>query len=167
MDKSKLENIGNTQLFFIIKSILIQIDMDTIVRDSDIMNDSDFIGICEESGKIVGIYLDFPIDQNYLAATIKLNRNFDFSDKKPMGLLSRPEAGLYSFDIDEYRTEYVRRTYRHELTSYSKELLPSTISILENEGSFEYYDGDEIDTDYYDGDTTNVKLDKDSIRKIK
>jgi hypothetical protein len=157
MERSQLENIGNTQLFFLIKSIANEHSLSDIYRDIYIMDDNSFISACDDAGKIVGLELDFAIDHNYLAATIKLNySDFDFSTS----------AHLYRFDIDEYRIEHVRRTYSHEMTSYSKELIKSTVDSMENEGTFDYYDGDEIDVDYYDGETTDVKFDKDSIRLI-
>ena len=168
MERSQLENIGNTQLFFLIKSIANEHSLSDIYRDRDIMEDNSFISACDDAGKIVGLELEFAIDHNYLAATIKLNySDFDFSTAKPTGTLKRPEPHLYSFDIDEFRIEHVRRTYSHEMTSYSKELLKSTVDSMESEGTFDYYDGDEIDADYYDGETTDVKFDRDSVRLIK
>jgi hypothetical protein len=74
---------------------------------------------------------------------------------------------LYSFDIDEYRTEYVRISYKHEITSYLVELIKPTFTSMENDSAFDYYDGVESDRDYYDGETTDTKFDKDSIRILK
>lgn len=167
MEHSQLENFGNGELFFMIKYISNEIELSDIIRDKDIMEDSQFIDACDVSGKIVGVKLEFAIDHNYLAATIRLNRDFDFSTSKPSKILRRPEAKLFRFDVDEFRIEHVRRTYSHEMTSYSKELLKSTVDSMESEGNFDYYGGKEIDVDYYDGETTEVKLDESSIREIK
>jgi hypothetical protein len=38
--------------------------------------------------------------------------------------------------------------------------------MIDYDGSFDMYDGDEVDVDYYDGETTETKFDKDSVRKI-
>jgi hypothetical protein len=167
MEHSQLENIGNSQLFFMIKSILNEIELSDIIRDKDIMEDSQFIDTCDDSGKIVGVELEFIIDHNYLASTIKLNRDFDFSTSKPSGILVRPKAKLFKFEIDEFRVESVRRTYENELTSYSSDLVTSTVEKMRSEGSFDYYDGKEIGVDYYDGETTEVTLDKSSIKEVK
>ena len=167
MEHSQLENIGNSQLFFMIKFILNEIELSDIIRDKDIMEDSQFLDVCDDSSKIVGVELEFAIDHNYLAATIKLNRDFDFSTSKPSKNLRRPEAKLFRFEIDEFRLESVRRTYENELTSYSSDLVESTVNKMRSEGSFDYYDGKEIGVDYYDGETTEVTLDKSSIREVK
>ncbi len=167
MEHSQLENIGNTQLFFMIKSILNEIELSDIIRDKDIMEDSQFIDTCDDSGKIVGIELEFAIDHNYLASTIKLNRDFDFSTSKPSGILVRPKASLYKFHVDEFRTEYVRRTYEIGLTSYSEDLIRTTYDKMSSEGVIDYYEGKEIDVDYYDAETTEVNFDKSSVRKVK
>lgn len=169
MEKSKLENIGDVQLFFLIKNLLLEYDytLETLIKDREIMEDSSFLDSCDNACKIVGIDSEFPIDANYLAAIIRLNSDMDFDSNRPSSKFIRPEAHEYSFDIDEHRTEYVRRTYKHYLTSYSKDLVLTTAESMDSEGSLEYYEGEEIDVDYYDGETTEVRFDKDSVRLIK
>lgn len=165
MEKSKFENIGNTQLFFTLKFIVENTSSSRF--DYSDIEDSSFRSDCDNAGSIVGITgLDF-IDYNYLLSVLLLNKNFDYTTKKPEGTLVRPSVGLYSFDIDEHRTEFVRRTYTHEVESYLPELIQPMTRGMEDEGVFEYYDGRETDTDYYDGETTDVIFDKSSVRKIK
>jgi len=165
MEKSKLENIGNTQLFFLLKKVKDEYYYDKIGYGE--IEDSHFLESCDTAGGIVGLTdLNF-LDYNYINAAIILNQNFNFDSSKPDGTLVRPKPSYYSFDIDEFRTEYVRRTYTHESTSYLPELLKPMIDKMESEGVFDYYDGGESDTDYYDGETTDVKFDKNSVRKIK
>ena len=115
--------------------------------------------------KIVGIELTYE-DYNYIVATLKMNEGFDYSTKKPSDELKRPIAAVYSFDVDEHRTESVRRTYRHKMLSYDIDLLIPTAELLQGDGNFDYYEGREVDIDYYDGDTNSVEFDKDSIVKI-
>jgi hypothetical protein len=165
MEKSKFENIGNTQLFFTLKFIVENTSSSRF--DYSDIEYSSFRSDCDNASSIVGITgLDF-IDYNYLLAVLLLNKNFDYTTKKPEGTLVRPSVGLYSFDIDEHRNEYVRRTYKHEVESYLPELIQPMIRGMEDEGVFEYYEGQETDTDYYDGETTDVNFDRSSVRKIK
>jgi hypothetical protein len=160
MEKSQLEKIGNVQLFFLLKKIM-------LVLNNNIpeMNDYGFADLCDESGKIVGLELTYE-DYNYIVATLKMNEGFDYSTKKPSSELERPIAAVYSFDVDEHRTESVRRTYRHKMLSYDIDLLIPTAELLQGDGNFDYYEGREVDVDYYDGDTNSVEFDKDSIVKI-
>jgi hypothetical protein len=165
MERSKLENIGNTQLFFLLKKVKDEYYYNKIGYDE--IEDSSFLESCDTAGRIVGITdLDF-LDYNYINASLILNQDFNFDSSKPDGTLLKPKPSYYSFDIDEFRTEQVRRTYTHESTSYLPELLKPMIDKMETEGVFDYYDGGESDVDYYDGETTDVKFDKSSIRQIK
>jgi len=161
MEKSILENIGNVQLFFLLKEIM-------LVLNNNIpeMNDYGFADSCDKAGKIVGIELTYE-DYNYIVATLKMNEGFDYSTKKPSGELERPIAAVYWFDVDEHRTESVRRTYRHKMLSYDIDLLIPTAELLQGDGNFGYYDGREVDVDYYDGETNSVEFDRSSIVKIK
>ena len=163
MEKSRLENIGNVQLYFLLKSV---IDLYSGKIGNEI-GDEEFRDACDNAGKIIGLTnLDY-LDYNYINACIIINNNFDFTTPKPLGVLKRPEAGLYSFDIDEHRIENVRRTYTHEMTSYLEQLLNPMVTGMEQDGNFDYYEGRESDVDYYDGETTDIIFDKKSIRKIK
>jgi len=165
MTKSQLENMGNIQLFYFIKNIGNNYSILDIIKDSAVMEDRDFTDACYESSKIMSIDLDFPEDFNYIASVIKLNKTFDFTTQRPQGTLLRPTAKEFRFDIDESRTEYVTRTYRNHVTSYSGELVLTTIRSL-NDSGFEYWSGEMVGEDVYDGDTTEVKIDKNSIEKI-
>ena len=161
MEKSKLENIGNKQLFYLLKSFISKSNDST-----PDMEDYDLSNNCDHAAKIVGLDLNFPIDENYIVATLHLNTNYDFSTQKPSGEIKRPSVGVYKFEISEDRTEQVKRTYRHEMSSYDANLVIPTSRMAEGEGVFDYYDGDMIDEDYYDGETTDVSYDYSSVRKI-
>ena len=73
MEKSQLENIGNTQLFFLLKILLDNSDdtLEGIIYDGDIMESDSFIESCDSAGNIIGISLDYPIDQNYIVSVLK------------------------------------------------------------------------------------------------
>lgn len=165
MEKSNYENIGNAQLFFLIKLFLENLGENYLYEEINI-RDNDTFNALREASTAVGVECEFPIDINYIISTINLNKGYDFETRTPSGKLERPQASLYSFDYDEHRTEYIRRTYRHEITSYNDDIVLDTIMALDDEG-FDYYDGREVDYDTYDGETTDSGLDTDSIRKIK
>ena len=161
MEKSKLENIGNTQLFYLLKGFI------SISQESNPdMDDYNLADNCDEASRIVGLELSYPIDQNYIVATLKLNQNYDFSTQKPNGEIKRPSPGVYEYDIDEHRVENVRRTYRHSMVSYDENLVIPTSVMAEGEGWLDYTDGREVDVDYYDGETTDVSYDYNSVTKI-
>lgn len=167
--KSQLENLKDVQLFYLLKSVGKEhhSGINDIIKDSYIMEDSGFIDSCETAGKFVGLDLDYPIDPNYIAATIRLNPDYDFETNKPSGPFKRPEGNVYSFDIDEFRIEHVRRSYTHEVRSYSQDLIVGTVESMLNEDAIDIYAGSESDADYYDGETTETKIDKSSIRIIR
>jgi hypothetical protein len=168
MEKSNLENLSNGQLFFLLKFVINDYGMDKkYILRSDIMEDSGFHDSCDSAGRMMGFEIEYPIDPNFIASTIQLNPDFDFSGSRPESEIKKPVAQLYQFDIDEHRTEYVVRSYQHSLTSYSQKLvIPTTESML-NEGALDVYEGEEVNVDYYDGETNETKIDKDSIRVIR
>jgi hypothetical protein len=165
MDNSKLENIGNIQLFHILRYVNEHHEYNQFSFD-DIESDK-FKHNCDLACKIMGINDVQFIDYNFILSILIINKNYDFNSKKPTGVIEKPTPNLYSFDIDEYRREYVRISYKHEITSYLVELIQPTITSMENDSDFDYYDGVESDRDYYDGETTDTKFDKSSIRKLK
>lgn len=165
MEKSHLETVNDNILFYIIKLIINDYSVDEIVQDNELIEDNSFTDSCQDAAKVVGLDLSF-LDINYIISTVKLNQNFDFSTKKPTSTLNRPKAKLYKFDVDEFRTEYIRRTYVNKITSYSPEIILSTINAEQYEGTLYWWDGYELDSDYYDGETTDVKIDKSSIEEV-
>lgn len=168
-DKSQLENLKDVQLFYLLKAIGNEhhSGIEDIVIDRNIMDDSIFHDSCDSAGRLMGLEMDFPTDYNYLAATIKLNPDYDFSSNRPSGPLQRPKGNVYTYEIDEFRIEHVRRSYRHELLSYSKDLIISTVETMLGQGSIDIYEGLETDVDYYDGETVDEKIDKGSIRIVR
>jgi hypothetical protein len=154
MEKSKLENVSDKQLFYLLKGVSESV--------SDI-SDDDYYDVCVLAAKIVGFDLEEPIDVNYIASTLKLNDNYDFNIFEPTNKLKRPIASIYKLDTTESRTEYVNRIYRNFVTSYDMDLVIPTIDLFED---YEYYYGEMILEDYYDGETTDVENEVSSIKKI-
>jgi len=155
--KSELEKIGDKTLFTLLKVFLKNSNGEIDVRDDDVFT------AAQNACKLFSLEC-YPEDLNYIISTVRLNTNVDFTSKIPIKL-KRPKGVKYSFDIDEFRTEYVRRTYRNEIISYDEKLILDSIESLNDQG-FDYYEGKEVDVDYYDGETTDVTLDKSSIIKI-
>ena len=84
MERSKLENVGNTQLYFVLKRVIEEYDEPI---GSDSIEDSSFMDVCETSCKIVGIGGPYYIDYNYILATLLLNKGFDYSENKVSGTI--------------------------------------------------------------------------------
>ena len=168
-DKSQLENLKNVQLFYLLKSVGDEYHsgIEDIVINRNIMEHTSFQDSCDSAGRLMGLDMEYPTDYNYIAATIKLNPDYDFDTNRPSGPLRRPKGNVYSYEISEFRIEHVRRDYRHEIISYSKDLIISTVESMLSEGSLDIYEGLETGEDNYDGETVDEKIDKDSIRLIK
>ena len=92
MEISKLENIGNTQLFFILKFVNENHSYNEYSFD-DIEN-SDFKENCDSACKIAGIGdIDF-IDYNFILASLIINKNYDFTSSKPTSITELTVAVL-------------------------------------------------------------------------
>ena len=164
MEKSKLETISEIKLFYLLKGIkkdyVGDIDYETI-------EDNDFLNICDVWSKMLSLGdLDF-VDYNFIIETFTINPDYDFLTKKLVNSIKIPVASEYSFDVDEFRTNRVKYTYQHTIVSYNENLVQYTIRGMENNSSFDYWDGKLIDEDIYDTDTNDVEIDMQSITKIK
>jgi hypothetical protein len=154
MEKSKLENVSDKLLFYLLKGV------SESGRD---IYDHNYYDVCFSAAKMVGFNLEDSIDMNYIASTLKLNDNYDFNVFEPTNKLKRPIASIYKLDTTESRTEYVNRIYRNFITSYDMDLVIPTI---ESDYDWEYYDGEMILEDFYDAETTDVDNEVSSIKKI-
>lgn len=155
---SHLEKISDKTLYTLLKVFLKNSNDEIDMRDDDVYL------AAQRACKFFSLECEME-DLNYIISTVRLNRDVDFNSKTPVKL-KRPKSFRYSFDIDEFRTEWVRRTYRNEIISYDEQLVLDSINSLMDQG-FDYYDGDEVDVDYYDSEGTDTKLDKSSITKLK
>jgi hypothetical protein len=161
MEKSESENLSDRVIYRMCHMIVNKLGDDYYRSLS--FDDNDFTSSCDSVGKLFSHTMDI-IDYDFILNLIKNN---DFTDPTPKPL-KKPKVSQYKFDYDEYRTEYVRRTYEHKIYSYSngKNDFIELLNLMENEGGLEIYDGREVDVDYYDGETTDIKLDKNSIEKV-
>ena len=80
--------------------------------------------------------------------------------------LNRPRMKTYEYDIDTFFTEYVRRTYRHQISSYDGDLVEKLVENGIDEGYIDSFDGEEMDVEYFDSEMTDVRIDEDSFTEI-
>jgi hypothetical protein len=81
------------------------------------------------------------------------------------------------WEHEQYRNHYIEARKRgrfiildnglFEGKLESKETLLEIAEVMQSEGDISPWDGEHIDTDVYDSDTNDVKLDKDSVKKIR
>jgi hypothetical protein len=167
-DRSELENYSDKVIHILLKKTMDEFGSEfDFNHNNPPMEDSDFISALDSSLKLLGNHNGNIEDINYISSLILLNDGYDFSSDKPTSKLKRPQGFLYTFDVDEHRTEYVRRTHKVDVFSYDEKLVFDTFRYAEGEGVVSYYDYPETDTDYYDGETTDVNYDRASLRKIK
>lgn len=156
MEKSKLEKINDRILVILLKEIYKELDGET---EPEI---DEFDAAAFDALKTMGLGNNSYIDYNFAFELYKKNIDNDFQIP-----LIRPKVGLYSIDVEVNSTEYVRRTYRHEISCYDESSVYELFSNILGEGDISVYDGDEIDYDVYDSETNDETVDNNSVRKIK
>lgn len=156
MKKSKLEEYSDKVLYKICEQVLKNWD------ETDSFN-SEFTEVCDEILKFYGVEADY-IDYDFLYNLIVLNK---FGENK-IDNFKRPKVQEYSFEYDAHETQYVRKSFRHEIETYmvdEKEIF-DIVSLMEDNGYIDYYDGREVDYDIYDSDINDLILDKSSLQKV-
>ena len=163
--KSKLEKIGDVQLFNIIKLIFKNLnDLDYELN----MRNDEFTDACHQAMNFVGLKVETPIDENYIYSCIMINReDINFKDKLPTSKLERPKASLYSYIVKADETLYKTTNYAHEIVSYSQDIVIETARLAYEKGKHWYDEGEIVDEDIYDSNTNDIEYLEDSVRKIK
>jgi len=156
MEKSNLEKLTDKVLVILLKQIYKELDGESEPELEE------FDAAAVETLKTMGIGNISFIDINFAFELYRKNIDDDFQIP-----LDRPKAGLYSIDIDTHSTEYVRRTYRHEISCYDESSVYELFKYMFYQGDFSAYDGDEVDYDTYDSQTDEETVDKNSVKKIK
>lgn len=156
MEKSNLEKVNDKILVILLKEIQRELDGETEPEFDE------FDAAAFDALKTMGLSNKSYIDYNFTFELYKKNIDNDFQIP-----LIRPKVGLYSIDVDVNSTEYVRRTYRHEISCYDESSVYELFSNILGEGDISVYDGDEIDYDVYDSETNDETVDNNSVRKIK
>lgn len=156
MEKSNLEKVNDKILVILLKEIQRELDGETEPEFED------FDAAAFDALKTMGLGNNSYIDYNFAFELYKKNIDNDFQIP-----LIRPKVGLYSIDVEVNSTEYVRRTYRHEISCYDESSVYELFSNILGEGDISVYDGDEIDYDVYDSETNDETVDNNSVRKIK
>lgn len=156
MEKSNLEKVNDKILVILLKEIQRELDGETEPEFDE------FDAAAFDALKTMGLGNNSYIDYNFAFELYKKNIDNDFQIP-----LIRPKVGLYSIDVEVNSTEYVRRTYRHEISCYDESSVYELFSNILGEGDISVYDGDEIDYDVYDSETNDETVDNNSVRKIK
>lgn len=156
MEKSNLEKVNDKILVILLKEIQRELDGEA---EPDFW---EFDAAAFDALKTMGLSNKSYIDYNFTFELYKKNIDNDFQIP-----LIRPKVGLYSIDVEVNSTEYVRRTYRHEISCYDESSVYELFSNILGEGDISVYDGDEIDYDVYDSETNDETVDNNSVRKIK
>lgn len=156
MEKSNLEKVNDKILVILLKEIQRDLDGETEPEFDE------FDAAAFDALKTMGLSNKSYIDYNFAFELYKKNIDNDFQIP-----LIRPKVGLYSIDVEVNSTEYVRRTYRHEISCYDESSVYELFSNILGEGDISVYDGNEVDYDIYDSETNDETVDNNSIRKIK
>jgi hypothetical protein len=154
--KSHLEDVSDRIIILICKEIIKRTD------DFD-LDDSGFSDSCDDiSIKLFGKGMDY-IDIDYMSRILELNPDI-LSDDKGVKIL-RPELNLFQFNYIEKKTEWIMNKYRHEMSTYQHGV-NSIIDLMNQNGDFDYWDGDLYDREVLDSDFDDTYVDNYSIRKI-
>jgi hypothetical protein len=162
MEKSKLEQLSDKMLsqFFIQLDKIYYDDLENN-QHSPLAEDDSFRDDCDSVSTIFGLGECDWIDIDFIITMIDMNPSISEGIIK-----SRPKVGTYSYDFDIHETVHQRVTYKHQSNSYSPDTVLQIARAMESEGDKSAWEGEHTDTDVYDSDTNEVKLDKDSLRKI-
>jgi hypothetical protein len=158
MEKSYLESLSQKLLYTILYVAKTSLDDEKVV-----LNDIEHSYIVETFESAIksaigtekrGLdYIDIDFIFNlYVLNVDKITTNKAFVD------LTIPEPKLYSYDVAENRVQYVETVYRNTITSYSKHSVMPIIELLQNDGNFDYYDGNEVSDIINDSEIQEVNV---------
>jgi hypothetical protein len=158
MEKSYLESLSQKLLYTILYVAKTSLDGEKVV-----LNDIEHSYIVETfesainsaigTGKKSLDYIDIDFIFNlYVLNVDKITTNKAFAD------LTIPEPKEYSYDVAEYRVQYVETTYRNTITSYSKHSVAPIIQLSQDDGNFDYYDGTEVSDIINDSEIQEVNV---------
>ena len=159
MEKSTLENLNDKIIFFFIKKIEEESEID--------LDGNSLLSATEDVNNKMRLLksVDY-IDIDFIVAIYNLNKE-KFSEKNLTQSLDRPVCGKYKYDMYETRIETVNYEYTITQSSYSEKNLKDIIDLTLSNGELEYWDYPEVARDYVDSETTDNGFVAKSIRKIK
>ncbi len=159
MEKSTLENLNDKIIFFFIKKIEEESEID--------LDGNSLLSATEDVNNKMRLLksVDY-IDIDFIVAIYNLNKE-KFSEKNLTQSLDRPVCGKYKYDMYETRIETVNYEYTVTQSSYSEKNLKDIIDLTLSNGELEYWDYPEVARDYVDSETTDNGFVAKSIRKIK
>ena len=164
MEKSFFENKSDKVLFVFLKSLKKEFkDKRHIISVLDI----EFSEAVKNLSNVFGFgYSDVKtIDVDYIGEAYKLNYKL-LEEPNLESPLKRPKLEIFSVEFDEFRTDYVRYTYRVPISTYSGIKNVSEVALtMQSEDDIFIYDN-LIDSDTIDSDFSDIKVDSLSIKKI-
>ena len=159
MEKSILENLNDKIIFFFIKKIEEESEID--------LDGNSLLSATEDVNNKMRLLksVDY-IDIDFIVAIYNLNKE-KFSEKNLTQSLDRPVCENYKYDMYETRIETVNYEYTVTQSSYSEKNLKDIIDLTLSNGDMEYWEYPEVARDYVDSETTDNGFVAKSIRKIK
>jgi hypothetical protein len=129
------------------------------------LEDYEVFTVVENTIKMLGFEPEWD-DVDFIFALYSLNFNSFNEDAKIESTLVIPKPATYRYEVDVHETVYQRTTYEHTYESYSEKNVFPLSRKADEEGYVTVWDGNEIDRDVYDSETSDIKWDYDSLRKI-
>jgi hypothetical protein len=163
MEKSKLEGLSDRMLsqFFIQLSKIYDGKLENTQRNP-LAEDESFISNCDTVSTIFGIGTCEWIDLDFIITMIDTNPSIS------EGVIGRkPKVESYTYNFDAHETVHQRLTYKHTSNSYSPNTVLQIAKAMEYSGDKSAWEGKHIDTEIYDAETSEVILDRDSLKKVR
>lgn len=159
MEKSKLENVDD-KLLVTISRLILEDEVNDGIYDviTDVFEYEQVYDAYIDNLKNFGIKGEI-IDVDFLKNFISMNRS-ELEDEEYTGGFIRPEVKQYAVDARVNETVNQTLTYRHKVSSYSKETVKERVIFEENEGITSVWEGTHIDTDIYDSETNEINWGK-------
>ncbi len=129
------------------------------------LEDYEVFTVVENTIKMLGFEPEWD-DVDFIFALYSLNFNSFNEDAKIESTLVIPKPATYRYEVDVHETVYQRTTYEHTYESYSEKNVFPLSRKADEEGYVNVFDGNEIDRDVYDSETSDIKWDYNSLRKI-
>lgn len=158
--KSKFEELSDRVLFYIMKKYYDKYGTNWMGDDIKLITDE-----LNEITEGMGLGQNSSLDVDYLMCVYQDNY-YLISNDNPTKKLIRRKLTSYSAEIDVWETNYVRSTYRHEISSYNPENVIPILQYMTYEGDISVWEGREMGSEVYDSDLTDEKWDKSSVKKI-
>ena len=155
--QSKIEGYSDRVLFLIIKYIVDKCDDEGINWKLENYN-SEISDIVQESFRPFGIESNTYEDDDFIWSLLKNNLDV-IGEEKLSKPLNRPELKKYKYQVAVNETIYQTVYYQHTIETYSNKPY-YMVRTMEEQGEFEYWDGDETYRDVHDSETNEITIER-------